>query len=60
VEKAGDQSPLLDQAYAIGDLTAAADKNTEPDKPAGNEPQNGSFERFLGSFGTPGRWAGAN
>lgn len=52
VDNPGESSPLLEQAQAIGE--APSDKNDNADE--GNP--NGSFERFMGSFGTPARWAG--
>lgn len=53
VERAGDSSPLLEAAQAIGE--PVKDSSSEP---TSNEPAEGSFERFLNSFGNPARWAG--
>jgi hypothetical protein len=68
VERAGDVSPLLDAALSIG-LEQKPEQKTE-NLPAGQldfDPENppmpnrdNSFEGFMGSFGSPGRWAGAN
>lgn len=53
-------NPLLDQALAIGEPAADTDQEPAPAEPelgqASND--NGSFERFMGSFGSPARWAG--
>lgn len=73
VEKAGDISPLLESARLIGvaDDQPEEQRRTpggytpkpDSDRPAGYEelqidPNSGTFERFLGSFGAPHRWAG--
>ncbi len=63
VEKAGDSSPLLEQAMQVGDFadtttgtdTAVLDR---PEKPKVAEARVGSYEAFMSSFGTPARWAG--
>ncbi len=49
----GGGNPLYDAAREIG-LTPAdkAEKSTV-------EPRDGTFERFMSSFGAPGRWAGS-
>jgi hypothetical protein len=54
---------LLDQAVAIADPTAAEKQNTHEPKQqqapvSPTEPQEGTFERFMGSFGNARRWAG--
>ncbi len=50
-------NPLMDSALAIGQ---PADTDRAPAaKPAkATEPQEGSYERFMSSFGNPSRWAG--
>ena len=71
VEKAGDMNPLLESAKEIGLSDADIEhrdnnrqKQTVPAAPFDPEhppiPDNGnaSFERFMGSFGSPKRWAG--
>ena len=55
VENAGDESPLLDAARVIG---LEGTQKTEEHESTPNEPQPGSFERFMTSFGSPARWAG--
>jgi hypothetical protein len=53
VERPGAASPLLEVAQSIGEPPG------EDTTPAGHaEPVEGSFERFMGSFGNPARWAG--
>jgi len=55
VESAGSGSPLLQQAQRIG----LPDEEPEQQKKASViDPQRGSFEAFMGSFGSPRRWAG--
>lgn len=59
---------LLAQALTIGDPAAAAHSGAQrtggeaaaqaPDPAAGSDNPNGSFERFMSSFGSPKRWAG--
>ena len=65
VEKAGDVNPLLEAAKEIGvdgevspGSTVVADKPFDPEDPPIPDNNVGSFERFLGSFGSPQRWAG--
>ncbi len=55
VEKEGDVNPLLEQAQTIGLDPSDEKKETTPAKA---EPKVGSFERFMSTFGNPGRWAG--
>ncbi len=69
VEQAGQSSPLLDAAASIGDAfrtstststgtgTGRQDQLAET-PPARPEPQPGSYERFMSTFGNPTRWAG--
>jgi hypothetical protein len=70
VEKAGDMNPLLESAKEIG-LTEAEQKYLDdtsqpipdnkpfdPENPPIPDNGNASFERFMGSFGSPKRWAG--
>jgi hypothetical protein len=53
---------LLDEAYQIGQpVEPTEDATTTPGAPgpaAVAEPNPGSFERFMTSFGAPSRWAG--
>lgn len=52
----GNENPLVDAAQRIGmdpDEVAA-----EQNAAATAEPKVGSFEAFMSSFGSPGRWAG--
>ena len=55
VEREGAANPLLEQAQQIGVLEPSTQ-----DSPADNpvEPSVGSYEAFMASFGSPGRWAG--
>lgn len=50
VSKAGETSPLLEAAQAIG---TSPDKSTQDKAAEGNpaEPAVGSFESFMGAFG---------
>jgi hypothetical protein len=65
VEKAGDMNPLLEEAQKIGldgaaeteEGTAAATEAFDPENPPMPSKVN-SFEGFMGSFGSPARWAG--
>jgi hypothetical protein len=69
VEKAGDMNPLLESAKEIG-LTDVEQNRVEqqtqipaietfdPEHPPIPDNGNASFERFMGTFGSPGRWAG--
>lgn len=66
VEKAGDVSPLMDAAEQIGvdaQMEKKSDANSmqefDPENPPMPRNQN-SFEGFMGTFGSPSRWAGAN
>lgn len=56
VEKAGAVNPLLDYARKIGE--PPSDEEKEAAKNPVNEPQPGSYERFMHTFGNPQRWAG--
>lgn len=66
VEKAGDVNPLMEAAKEIGtdsagvtaQSTVAAGVPFDPENPPIPDNNIGSFERFLGSFGNPQRWAG--
>lgn len=63
VEKAGDVNRLLENAQNVGMSEAEIERlaelaEAEKATPKANEV--GSFERFMSSFGSPGRWAGAN
>lgn len=55
---------LLEEAYQIGEPAdpEVATSTPAPDPAAGPvaraEPNPGSFERFMTSFGAPSRWAG--
>jgi len=58
VERPGDENPLMAEAMRIGQ---PQDETAQSDQPATrpvNEPNVGSFESFMSSFGAPGRWAG--
>ncbi len=65
VEKAGDVSPLMDAAMQIGlDGEQQTQSNNDvidfdPENPPMPAKEN-SLEAFMGSFGAPHRWAGAN
>lgn len=67
VETHGETSPLVEEAQRIG---VAPDESTA-DSPAGRQPDwqpgdpaqvrelnPGTFEAFMGSFGSPRKWAG--
>lgn len=56
VEKAGDVNPLLESAKKIG--VKDDDENETVADRSPKENSNGSFERFMTSFGSPARWAG--
>ncbi len=72
VETQGDTNPLLEEAQRIGDLpdhdsdqpTPPSQTRIETDEKgrerqvADPDPNPGTFEMFMGSFGTPARWAG--
>jgi hypothetical protein len=66
VEKAGDVNPLLEAAKDIGTEfgdkqqteTAVSNAPFDPENPPMPNVQNGTFERFMGSFGSPKKWAG--
>lgn len=62
VEKAGDSSPLLEQAMQVGDFAAATGDTAVLERPEKKqqvaEPRVGSYEAFMSSFGSPARWAG--
>lgn len=68
VEKAGDMNPLLESAKDIGlsdsernhleQQAAIPIEAFDPEHPPIPDNGNASFERFMGSFGSPGRWAG--
>lgn len=61
VEEKGASNPLLDEALNIGEQSAVdtQPQNTNGDRPAPVlDPNPGTFEAFMGSFGTPQRWAG--
>jgi hypothetical protein len=55
VENAGDVNPLMESAKLIG---STQDDEAEEKKTSPAEPDVGSFERFMMSFGSPHRWAG--
>lgn len=51
-------NPLLESAQHIGD---PPDESTDDTKTAGTErpePNPGTFEAFMSSFGSPRKWAG--
>lgn len=48
---------LLAEAMNIGN--PVADEGTEK-RTAASEPNEGSFENFMQTFGSPSRWAGSN
>lgn len=52
-------NPLLEQAASIGEH-AGTGRDTHADDNEFGEASNanGSFERFMGSFGSPAKWAG--
>lgn len=56
VEKKGDPNLLLQQAQQIGEQNLGDNRTA----PSTSEPEDGSFERFMASFGSPQRWAGHN
>lgn len=67
--EAGDVNELLEHAKQIGEEQPTDEQQptkTAPPKSAPFDPENppipdngnASFERFMGSFGTPTRWAG--
>jgi hypothetical protein len=59
VEKEGASNPLLESAMQIGEDKVDEDETETPAKKQPvNEPQEGSYERFMMTFGSPGRWAG--
>jgi hypothetical protein len=62
VETKGDVSPLMDAALLIGvNDTAVVDSEdipTQTQKVRVAEPNVGSYEAFMTSFGAPTRWAG--
>jgi hypothetical protein len=59
VETEGAKNPLLESALQIGEETTSDDESDAPvKKPSVSEPQEGSYERFMMTFGNPGRWAG--
>jgi hypothetical protein len=58
VEKEGAVNPLLEAAKSLGD---AEDERREDEPQRQQQPAengNGSFERFMATFGSPARWAG--
>lgn len=57
VEKEGDKNPLLESALKIGEDETDSDDNDAPAKPL-NDPDVGSYERFMSTFGSSARWAG--
>lgn len=65
VETEGEVSQLLESALKVG-LPVKKDEEKQveawtPDQPSeAREPKQASFERFMGSFGNPRKWAGAN
>jgi len=72
VEEKGADNPLLDEAMKIGEADTATTESagpragvkTETDEygrvreVADVDPNNATFESFMGSFGNPKRWAG--
>lgn len=58
MEKAGDVNPLLEAANKIGDENQQSDEQTAQQQPGVVDPQPGTYERFMSSFGSPQRWAG--
>lgn len=57
VEKKGDPNLLLQQAQQIGEGVFGGNND---EAPSASDADNGSFERFMSSFGSPQRWAGHN
>jgi hypothetical protein len=58
VEKAGDVNPLLEAAQQIGDPVGENSQTNKKDADAPADNGDGSFERFMSTFGNPTRWAG--
>jgi len=56
----GSTNPLMESAAAIGEPAAdhGGEGGSSPQPTPSNEPAVGSFERFMGTFGNPKRWAG--
>jgi hypothetical protein len=57
VEKEGAKNALLDSAIKIG-LEDEFDEEEQQQKKSPAEPEPGSYERFMMTFGSPARWAG--
>lgn len=57
VENAGQANPLLERALAIGQPEEST-QSAEHSAAVPAEPAQGSFERFMATFGNPKRWAG--
>lgn len=57
MEKAGDVNPLLEAANKVGLEASDEEKQAEQSATTG-EPNVGSYERFMSTFGSPARWAG--
>ncbi len=53
------ENPLIEEAQRIGTTGSDADRE-EPATKATAEPNTGSYERFLLTFGNRARWAGAH
>lgn len=59
VEEKGADNPLLDEAQRIGEESDVDERQRSDDRSTSViDPRTGSFESFMGSFGTPQRWAG--
>lgn len=58
METEGAKNPLLESAMKIGEDDTSSDEQDAPVKQPVNEPADGSYERFMMTFGNPGRWAG--
>ncbi len=56
VEKAGDESPLLESARRIGLPADAAPADENTSASAADRSRPGDYERFLASFGNPTKW----
>lgn len=51
-------NPLLEQAASIGQPAEPEERVEQPATAGPSEPNNGTYERFMLTFGSPARWAG--
>lgn len=63
VETKGDVSPLMEFASSIGEMPEDTKNDEQPistdkQQTAVVDPNPGTYEAFMSSFGSPARWAG--